>query len=873
MHSAGSQDKIGVMSLTVIVRRLYTRMILVLGWLMIGSITAQSKLDLNANSLSDIWETTYGASGLNPNADTDGDGFSNLLEALAGTNPFDPTSHPFMGLAPASAGLLNATWNSEPGKQYIIEGSPDLSASSWQTLGTLTGDGTTMTQALSVGGQQKWFFRIKTLDIDSDGDGLTDWEEARIGFDPHNSHTDRNDTADLARVTSSWNSANTISVGLIDGEMREDWPAKGVIAIRRSGGIKPLTVNVTFTGTATRNTDYTTNISGTQVYIPFGAREAWVELTPVNDAVTEGQETITVTAVAGTGYTIGSVNSATATIDDSSALPGSKAAARFLLQAVYGPDQTLANVKEVSDLGFSAWIDDQFTRPIGYIQPYVDWAVVNGNGLALYGNYKEHSWWARAMGAPKLRPDAANSQLPDPLRQRVAFALSEILVTSDRPEQLAVEYQGMANYYDLMVKHAFGNYRNLLYDVATHPVMGLYLSHLNNQKANPTLKIYPDENFAREIMQLFTIGLWQLNNNGTRKLDSQGQFIATYTNNDITELARVFTGLTFGDASGFSSTNGDYKQPMKMWDAYHDCAAKSLLGGYATPARTPSSGNTGTAGLADVNSALDNLFNHPNVGPFLALRLIQRLVTSNPSSAYIDRVASAFNNNGSGVRGDMKAVIKAILLDTEARDPAIMDQPTWGKLREPVLRVVNFARAFNAASAAGYYPLDQFVLDHLQDPMNSPSVFNFFLPSHSPPGPITQQGLVAPEFQIINASSAISAPNYFLNAIGNNDLHRWGTANTNYTVRLNTDTELSMIVPTAQINLDTPSATPADLDPLLRHLSMTLTGGTLTPRQFQIIREAVDRIKPPDTSWKWHRERLKLAIYLIVTSAEFNVLR
>ena len=168
------------------------------------------------------------------------------------------------------------------------------------------------------------------------------------------------------------------------------------------------------------------------------------------------------------------------------------------------------------NMGYSAWIDDQFTRPIGYIQPWVDWAATNGNSLGLYGNWKEFSWWNRAMGAPNLRPDDPTVVPPDPLRQRVAFALSEILVASDRPEQLAVEQPGMANFYDLFEKHAFGNYRNLLLDVALHPVMGIYLSHLGNQKANTGANIFPDENFAREIMQLFSIGLWQLNPDGTR---------------------------------------------------------------------------------------------------------------------------------------------------------------------------------------------------------------------------------------------------------------------------------------------------------------------------------------------------------------------
>lgn len=276
------------------------------------------------------------------------------------------------------------------------------------------------------------------------------------------------------------------------------------------------------------------------------------------------------------------------------------------------------------------------------------------------------------------------------------------------------------------------------------------------------------------------------------------------------------------------------------------------------------------AGLADVNAAVSNLFAHPNVGPFIGRQLIQRLVTSNPSTGYVARVSAAFANNGSGVRGDMKAVVKAILLDPEARDAAMLNVPTWGKLREPFLRVVNFARAFNAASTSGYYIVDQFTLDHGQDPMNAPSVFNFFLPAHSPPGPITQQGLVAPEFQIINASSAITGPNYFWNAIPG-DLHRYGVGNASYAVRLNLTNELAMIVPAGQISADVPAGPAADPDALLRRLDLGLTGGTLSPPQFQVIREAMLRVSTG--TWQWHKERLRLAIYLIVTSPDFNVLR
>lgn len=838
---------------------------------------ARAELDLNGNQLGDVWEVRYGAMSLPALDDTDHDGFSNALENGAGTDPLNPRSFPALKIDDGVAGQVEVRWPSVPGKSYIVQGSPDMSAGSWQALGIVSGDGTELLQSLAMNGQGRLFFRLQVQNLDSDGDGLSDWEEFHLGFNPFSSHTDRQDTVDLSRVNTSWNAGSTITVGLVDGMMREDWPDKGVVAIRRTGGLKPLMVNLSLGGTAVNGTDYQPNVTS-QILLPLGAREVWVELTPVLDGVTEGVETVTVTAVACTGYTVGATNSVTAEIEDATDKPGAKEAARFLIQAAFGPNQDSPadadgipeNVEEVMALGIEGWIDDQFTRPLGYLQPWVDWAVVNGNAMELYGNYKEHAWWHRVMGVSKLRPDTPD-QLPDFLRQRVAFALSEILVVGDRPEELIVEQRGMANYYDRLVQHALGNYRDLLYAAATHPAMGIYLSHLNNQKANPALKIYPDENFAREIMQLFSLGLWELNADGTRKVDGHGDPIPTYDNGDITELARVFTGMTFADKN-FPGSNGDYKQPMKMWDGFHDCAAKTLLNGVQLPARTPSSGNTGTAGLADVNAAVDMLFNHPNVGPFIGRLLIQRFVTSNPSPAYIGRVTEAFNGNGSGVRGDMKAFIKAIFLDPEARDPVKMQDPAFGKLREPFLRVVNFAKALNAYSTSGWYPLDQFSFHHMQDPMNSPSVFNFFLPGHSPPGALTQQRLVAPEFQIINASSAITGPNYFWQAIGDNSLHHYGNGTPAYVVRLNTRPEMNLIVPDDVIDQDTPSVSQLmDSDPLIRRLDLAFTGGTLTPRQFQIIRESIDRVKPPNVSWEWHRERLRLAIYLIVTSAEFNV--
>jgi len=841
---------------------------------LIAVISSPAAVDRNGNGMSDIWEIIYNANALSPNADTDGDGFSNFAESHAGTDPFDSGSYPRLrfGFNFPSTGQL--TWDSFAGKRYTVQSRPDATGVWSNGIPIIASSPTS--QANLAFTEAAGFFRLAIDDVDSDGDGVVDYDERGLGFDPFSPRTGRNDQADGARITNGLSAASVITISALDPMMFERWPDPGLVAVRRSGGLLPITVNFAFTGTATPGVDFVSSATNS-ILIPAGVREVWLELQSVADAGdTELTETVTVTLQAGTGYSIGASNTANLTIanETGNSPPNLKAAARFLVQAAYGPDLAPANgtppnLNEVTSLGFEGWIDDQFLRPTNYLQPFVDWAAVNADGIQLYGNWKEFSWWARAMGAPKLRPDVATNTMPDPLRQRIAFALSEILVASDRPEQLAVEQRGMANYYDLMLKHAFGNYRDLLYAVATHPVMGIYLSHLGNQKQVPGSNIFPDENFAREIMQLFSIGLWELNPDGTRIL-TNGQPIATYDNSHITELARVFTGLSFGNNANFQLYPRDFTVPMKCWDDYHDCNPKTLLGGLQLPTRPPGAGSTGTAGLTDVDLAVSNLFVHPNVGPFIGKQLIQRLVTSNPSTGYVARVSAAFADNGNGVRGDMKSVIKAILLDPEARDPVMMGQPAWGKLREPLLRVVNFARAFNAYSTSGHYALDQFSLDHVQDPMNAPSVFNFFLPAHSPPGPVTQMGLVAPEFQIINASSAVTGPNYFWNSIPG-DLHRWGHGNAAYTVRLNTTNELAMIVPAGQINQDVPAGPAADPDALIRRLDLALTGGNLSPHQFQIIREAILRVGPG--TWLWHRERLRLAIYLIVTSPDFNVLR
>ena len=519
-------------------------------------------------------------------------------------------------------------------------------------------------------------------------------------------------------------------------------------------------------------------------------------------------------------------------------------------------------------MGFSAWIDDQLARPIGYLLPMVQWQNEQPPSAEIYNDRKQNAWWGRAMSLPKLRPDGP-TQLPDPLRQRVAYALSEIYVISDRMERIGVQSEGMVHFYDKLLDGAFGNFQTLLKDVSLHPCMGFYLSHMGNKKADPIAHTFPDENYAREVMQLFSIGLWMLNPDGTRQLDGNNQPIPTYSNANITELARVFTGLSFGkkddgtDNTNFEEYQGDFTSPMKGFDVHHDLGAKTLLLGATTPLRVA---NGGQATMADVDALMANLFNHPNIGPFLGRQLIQRLVTSNPSPAYIARVTAAFD---AAPRGDLGRTVKAILMAPEARDPAMTGDPTFGKLREPFLRCVNVARAFNATSTNGWFYLDAFTLDHVQEPFKSPSVFNFFLPTYSPPGALAQAGLISPELQIVNATSGTTAPNYFWNAI-TGGLHRWGVGTPSKNTTLTLTQEMLLNVPASEVNDPGSTQQPLDPDPLIRRLDLVLTGGTLAPESFQIIREALNRIGP-GSGWDWPRDRLKLAIYLIVCSPEFAV--
>jgi uncharacterized protein (DUF1800 family) len=555
---------------------------------------------------------------------------------------------------------------------------------------------------------------------------------------------------------------DTVSVILIDGDMREDWPSNGVVAFHRENTTGPLTVNFAMGGTAVSGTEYTAAPSGNSITIPDGDREAWLEFAPTGKELIPATKTIIVTGQPGAGYVLSSTNglqSATISLGTPSARPNDKASIRFLLQAAFGPDGDFRNVKEVEQLGFNGWLNEQFARPVGLMQPYLDHLNVVTKGR-VYADAKSIAWWNQVMSAS---PNA------DPLRQRIGFALSELFVISDALDELSNEPIGMANYYDMLLKGAFGNYRNLLYNVGMHPCMGVYLSALQNSKGDPAAGIFADENYAREVMQLFSVGIWQLNADGTQTLDPNGQPIPTFDNTTVANMARVMTGFSFGGpkAKDFWYPPENFLVPMRMWDAYHDTGAKTIIGGIQLPALVASNPDTGAAGMADYNAAVDALFNHPNCPPFVCKQLIQKLVTSNPSPAYVQRVATVFINNGNGVRGDLKAVIRAILLDPEARDPAMMSDPVFGKMKEPYMRTANLIRALNARAADGVYQLDYLGDIHYQEPLSAPSVFNFYEPGYSPAGPVSDAGLVAPEFQILNAVTALAVPSYHFEALSN----------------------------------------------------------------------------------------------------------
>ncbi len=417
--------------------------------------------------------------------------------------------------------------------------------------------------------------------------------------------------------------------------------------------------------------------------------------------------------------------------------PTRSEAARFLGQASFAA--TDADIARVQAIGYSAWLDEQFNLPRS--QSHSEWLQAQGYVVDTAINSfagVDNSLWRKLISSP------------DALRQRLTLALSEIFVTSMLG--LPIPWRGlvMANYVDTLEANVFGTYRALLEAVTLSPGMGLYLNMRGNQKADTTTGRVPDENYAREVLQLFSIGLIKLDNNGAPLANPPED---SYTQETITNLAKVFTGWDF---DGYSRTDPSWTQrPMALIASRHDSGSKTFFD--TTIAE-------GTDGRTALTTALNTIANHANVGPFLGRQLIQRLVASNPSSGYVGRVAAAFNNNGSGVRGDMKAVIKAVLLDEEARRAPDAADTRRGKLREPVQRFVQWARTFNANSPTGLWNIGNLSDPATrlgQSPLRSPSVFNFFRPGYVPPNSaLGTDKITAPEFQITNESTVVGWANF-----------------------------------------------------------------------------------------------------------------
>jgi uncharacterized protein (DUF1800 family) len=424
-------------------------------------------------------------------------------------------------------------------------------------------------------------------------------------------------------------------------------------------------------------------------------------------------------------------------------------AARFLSQASFGP--TLSDINTVVSQGYAAWINNQMgmAETSHLAATRADAAAFPNTGtFAIVQANREAAWWKISVTAP------------DQLRQRVAFALSEIFVTSDVASSLANQPEALANYYDLLANDAFGNFRQLLQDVTLSPVMGNYLNMLRNAPANAAKGTAADENYARESMQLLTIGLNLLNPDGSLQLDNTGQPIPTYSQATIVQTANVYTGWSYDSTSAKPSFTGgaaDWYDPMMLFPADHDNTQKTIVGNVVVPA------NEG--GAADLKLELDTLFNHQNTGPFICRNLIQHLVTSNPSTGYIYRVAQVFDHDGNGTRGNLGAVIKAILLDPEARADSLLANAGYGKLREPLVRQAALYRAFNAVATNGRFGLGNTNNSLGQTPLDSPTVFNFFLPNYVQPGIRASAGLYAPEFQITTASTVLSVDNNLYNSV------------------------------------------------------------------------------------------------------------
>lgn len=525
-------------------------------------------------------------------------------------------------------------------------------------------------------------------------------------------------------------------------------------------------------------------------------------------------------------------------------------AVRFLTRAQFSANS--AEITRLKDVGYIAWLDSEIAKPVGETA-VAAYQRLGGEDFAnkdYFGtNFHTQVMWQQFLDSN------------DQLRKRVAFALSEYFVVSANGVDAVWHGVGLCNYWDILNQYAFGSFRGLLEEVTLNPVMGEYLSLNNSRKEDDKTGRRPDENYAREVMQLFTIGLVQLNNDGSVKKDASGNPIPTYSNEDVTNVARAISGWAWqGTAAERLNQEpwlmpGYMKRPMtsdptKMQYTYanrpseHSALEAKFLG-VTIPANTDA--------VSAMKTVLDTLFNHANTPPFFSKQMIQRLVTSNPSPEYVDRVARIFIDNGKGVRGDLGAVFKAILTDDEALSAAGLTSQTFGKVREPFVRFVQWARTFNLKKpASGKYDLfdtSQQSSSLGQMVFRSPSVFNFFRPGYVPAGTaIASNKLVAPEFQIINEISTIGYANYMHNVVTNK-------SNPN----LEPDYSAEMAIAN-------------DSTALVSRIDLLLSGSQLSQTNKDRIKQAVDSITLPATNDTDARfNRVAAAIMLTMVSPQYLI--
>jgi uncharacterized protein (DUF1800 family) len=548
-------------------------------------------------------------------------------------------------------------------------------------------------------------------------------------------------------------------------------------------------------------------------------------------------------------------------------------AARLLSQATFGA--TLDDINRASSIGPAAWIEEQFAKP----------QTLHLTTVRNDPNYPAQPW---GVLMPSIWKQYFEGD--DQLRQRMAFALSQIMVISNQNNRVGDQACAGGAYLDMLGRNAFGNFKDLLRQVTLSPAMGEYLDMKGSAKAYAPLNSIPSENYARELLQLFSIGTVMLNQDGSVQFGANGKPIETYSEEAVQEFARALTGWTFASQDQTKSwrwlyPDVPYPSPsnpgspekacvawsswMEPWTATyrsaddkaditggaHDTGAKTLLtypGSDSFKKNVPA----GQTPQQDLDDVITNIFNHPNIGPFIGEQLIQRLVTSNPSGGYVARVAAAFNNNGAGTRGDMRAVVRAILLDPEARAPITSQSDNYGKLREPVIRFVHFHRAFGARPANGSYAhlWDFSTSDALgQNPLRAGSVFNFYHPDFAPSGRLSQAGLVGPEFEITNSATLSGFMDFskwaIINGFGQyeSDTSKW--------IKPNYDTLISL-APTPAALVDT--------------MNILLMSGSMSDQFRSSLIDVATKLTDSNAATQ-SAERVKTLLWLILNSPEYSI--